>query len=552
MTRRDDEVKKMPLRLRLHDFLDYWAHRQPQAEFAVQGERRLTYRQAQRETNRLANAFCAAGLAPGDRVAVLARNCLEYPLLYFAASRVGVVPVPLNYRAAPPEWRFVVNDSGAKLLLAGEPYLAQIDALRPDLAPVQHFLSLGAVGAGTAPAGWEALHHWAGPHSGATPRRDVDPQSDLYQLYTSGTTGEPKGALLTQQAVVANLLQIGHTAHRAPRPGERTLVLGPMQHAGVVWTALAPLSWGASLYIQDEFEPEEVVRALSEERIGYAALVPAVLRACLAAVPDAGRRPYPALRLIHTGSAAVSEDTLVGARDTFGCHVVQGYGLTEGTAGLTAMEPADYEGQPPGPPGLPGPSGSPVGTRMLAVGRPLLGTELRVVDEQDRPLSPGEAGEIVARGPQLMRGYWNRPRESAETLRGGWLHTGDVGVLDGEGFLTIRDRLKDVIVTGGSKVYPRMVEQVLREHPAVADVAVIGVPDPRWGESVKAVVVLHPGATAGGPELLDACRGRLGGFQRPRSVDFVADLPRTTTGKVRKAVLRAPYWAGQARRVGAS
>ena len=530
----------MPARLRLHDFLDYWAGRQPQAEFAVQGERRLTYRQAQRETNRLANAFGAAGLGPGDRLAVLARNCIEYPLLYLAASRAGVVPVPLNYRAAAPEWRFIVNDAGARMIIAGGPYLEQIDALRQELEPVRHYLALGP---SPAPSGWEALQRWAGPHSGAAPRHDVDPQSDLYQVYTSGTTGEPKGALLTQQAVVANLLQIGHTAHRAPRPGERSLVLGPMLHAGVVWTALAPLSWGASLYIQDEFEPEEVVRALSEERIGYAALVPAVLQACLAAVPDARWRPYPSLRLIHTGSAAVSEETLIGAREAFGCDVVQGYGLTEGTAGLTAMEPADYESELPW-------GGD--GERARAVGRPLLGTELRIVDEHDRPLPPGAAGEIVARGPQLMRGYWNRPQATAEALRGGWLHTGDVGVLDGEGFLTIRDRLKDVIVSGGSKVYPRMVEQVLREHPAVADVAVIGVPDARWGESVKAVVVLRPGATVGGPDLLDACRGKLGGFQRPRSVDFVASLPRTATGKVRKAVLRAPYWAGRARRVGES
>ncbi|HEX2516977.1 MAG TPA: long-chain-fatty-acid--CoA ligase [Chloroflexota bacterium] len=530
----------MPARLRLHDFLDYWAGRQPQAEFAVQGERRLTYRQAQRETNRLANAFGAAGLGPGDRLAILARNCIEYPLLYLAASRAGVVPVPLNYRAAPPEWRFVVNDAGARMIIAGGPYLEQIDALRQELEPVRHYLALGP---SPAPSGWEALQRWAGPHSGAAPRHDVDPQCDLYQVYTSGTTGEPKGALLTQQAVVANLLQIGHTAHRAPRPGERSLVLGPMLHAGVVWTALAPLSWGASLYIQDEFDPEEVVRALSEERIGYAALVPAVLQACLAAVPDARWRPYPSLRLIHTGSAAVSEETLIGAREAFGCDVVQGYGLTEGTAGLTAMEPADYESEL---------TGGGDGERARAVGRPLLGTELRIVDEHDRPLPPGAAGEIVARGPQLMRGYWNRPQATAEALRGGWLHTGDVGVLDGEGFLTIRDRLKDVIVTGGSKVYPRMVEQVLREHPAVADVAVIGVPDARWGESVKAVVVLRPGATAGGPDLLDACRGKLGGFQRPRSVDFVTSLPRTATGKVRKAVLRAPYWAGRARRVGES
>jgi long-chain acyl-CoA synthetase len=230
---------------------------------------------------------------------------------------------------------------------------------------------------------------------------------------------------------------------------------------------------------------------------------------------------------------------LLGARAAFGCDVVHGYGLTESTAALSVMAPEEYHGDP-----------AATSSRLRSVGRALPSTELRIVDDQDRPLPPGQVGEIVARGPQLMRGYWRRPEATAETLRGGWLHTGDVGSLDADGFLYIHDRLKDVIVTGGLKVYPQMVEQVLSGHPAVAEAAVVGVPDERWGESVRAVVVPKAGAAPSEAELIRFCRERLGGFQCPKSVDLVAELPRTATGKVLKRNLRESFWSGQARRVG--
>jgi acyl-CoA synthetase (AMP-forming)/AMP-acid ligase II len=549
---------------RLHDFLDLWAERQPDVEFAVQGARRLTYREAQRATVRLAEAFLGAGLQPGDRIAVLAKNCIEYPLIYLAASRAGVVPVPLNYRSAPTEWEYVMHDSVARLLLVAGPYLDIVDALSIELGNVHDFVALGVE---RPPAGWTALDVWVAeqqPAGALTPSRALPtvgegeqalpgaplPRTgrgaggegastdDLYQLYTSGTTGQPKGAVLTQAAVVANLTQLGQCAHRGA-PGARSLVVGPMLHAGVVWSTLAPLSWGASLVIVEEFDAFEVVRLLGEERIDYASLVPTVLHTILERVPDVAAREFPALRLIHTGSAPVSERTLLGARAAFKCDVVHGYGLTESTAALSVMAPDEY---------APGPDGRL--SRLRSVGRALPGTELRIVDDQDRPLPPGEVGEIVARGPQLMRGYWRRPQATAETMRGGWLHTGDVGLLNADGFLYIQDRLKDVIVTGGLKVYPQMVEQVLTAHPAVVDAAVIGVPDERWGESVRAVVVPRAGHSPTEAQLIHYCHERLGGFQCPKSVGFVATLPRTATGKVLKRSLRESFWSGQDRRIG--
>ena len=510
--------------LRLHDLLDAWAREQPDAEFAVFGERRLTYQQAQSAANQFARAIVESGCPPGARIAMLARNCMEYALVYFAVSKAGVVLVPLNYRAAPAEWAYVLNDSGASLLIAAAEFMPHIQGIRSELLDVQTCITLDGA----------EFDHWIGAQPATPPDRSPSPADDVLQMYTSGTTGSSRGAVLTQQAVVSNLIQIGASAHGVSA-GERSLVAAPMLHAGVVWSSLAPLARGGALYILESFDAPSAVRILDRERIAYAVLAPTMLQACVG-VHGAAERAYSSLRVIHTGSAPVSVETLQCARRTFRCHVLQGYGLTEATAGVTAMEPTDYTGEAP--------SCSPRSAVHCWVRR------CGIVDEHDRQLPAGATGEIVIRGPQVMRGYWNLPHATEDALRGGWLHTGDVGHLDSDGHLFITDRLKDMIVSGGINVYPRMIEQVLEAHPAVAEVAVIGVPDARWGEAVKAIVVPRPTAALTEQELIAFARAQLGGFQTPKSVDFVSALPRTTSDKVRKRDLREPYWTGHTRRVG--
>ncbi len=284
-----------------------------------------------------------------------------------------------------------------------------------------------------------------------------------------------------------------------------------------------------------------MLRALSEDRIAAATLVPAMIQACLVAAPGPGELRYDDLRFVLYGASPIAEETLRHAMQVFGCEFVQGYGMTETTAGLTFLLPRDHERALREKPGL-----------LLSAGRAIPGTEVRIVDEEDRPLPAGEIGEVVARGPQLMRGYWNLPEATAEALRGGWMHTGDAGCLDEDGYLYIQDRVKDMIVSGGENVYPREVEDALFEHPAVADAAVIGVPHEQWGESVKAVVVLRPDAQATADEIMEFCRGRLAGYKRPGSVDFLPELPRNPSGKVLKRELREPYWKGHGRRVAGS
>jgi acyl-CoA synthetase (AMP-forming)/AMP-acid ligase II len=516
----------------VHDYLDYHAREHAAFDFAVQGTRRVTYREAVAEANRVANAFLGAGLRAGDRVAILSKNSIEYLFLYYGAFKAGVVSVPLNYRLAPAEWAYIINDAQAKMLVAAGEYVNAADGIRCELQTVEGLVAVNR----EPPAGWVDYRRWIADRPETTPDQAIKEDDDIYQMYTSGTTGRPKGAVLTHRAVCANIAQFSPIYKG--EPGQRGLIVVPLYHATAAYTAFLGVSWGCCGYIQEDFNPGDVVRALSEENIAAVTLVPAMIQASLVAVPDVVERRYDCLKWISYGASPIAEETLKRAMETFGCDFGQGYGMTEATCVITYLGPEDHRRALREKPEL-----------LLSAGRPLVGTEIRIVDENDAPVASGDVGEIVARGPQLMRGYWNMPDESAEALRGGWLHTGDAGMMDDEGYVYIQDRVKDMIVSGGENVYPRGIEDVLFQHPAVADAAVIGVPDEQWGETVKAIVVLRQGATATEEEIIDFCRGRLGGFERPRSVDFIELLPRNPSGKVLKRDLREPYWAGRRRRV---
>jgi len=520
--------------MRLHDYLDYRAREHAGEEFAVQGDRRLTYREALAETNRFANALVSAGLQTGDRIAILSKNSIEYALLYYACAKAGVVPVPLNYRLSPGEWTYIINDAGAKLLIAGDEYANAVDGIRGELSSVERFVGINVGDI----EGWQDAALWLAGQPDTPPERAgaITDDDDVYQMYTSGTTGHPKGAVITHGALSAQLNQV--TMLLKMDPSERGLVVVPMYHAAGAVSTFVTVYWGGCLYIQSDFNPPEVVRALDEERVATCTLVPAMIQALLVFVPDVGKRQYKQLRQITYGASPIAEETLRKAMDVFHCDFAQAFGMTETTAVLTYLFPEDHRRAVREEPHL-----------LLSAGRPVVGTELRIVDDDHHPVPPGTVGEIIARGPQLMRGYWNLPDESAEALRGGWMHTGDAGTMDERGYLYIQDRIKDMIVSGGENVYPRIVEDVLFQHPAVADAAVIGVPDEQWGETVKAIVVVKEGQSATEEELIEFCRGRLGGFERPRSVDFSAVLPRNPSGKVLKRELREPYWKGHKRRV---
>jgi acyl-CoA synthetase (AMP-forming)/AMP-acid ligase II len=516
--------------MRLHDYLEYRARVTPDADFAVFEGRRTSYAEADAEANRIANALVAEGLEVGDRVAILARNCTEFATFYYGASKAGVVPVPLNYRLAPPEWSFIVQDAGAKLLIARGELASAIDGVRGELSSVKRSVAMDV-----DVAGWGSWEDLVAGQSDTPPDRSISPEDDAYQMYTSGTTGRPKGAVVPHHALCANLEQIGAAA--TCRPGERVLIVAPLYHAAAGVVTFMTVASGGVLCIHEDFDPNEVVRALDEDDLAVAFLVPAMIQFALL-MPGASDRRYECLRLIIYGASAISEPVLRQAVEVFGCEFIQAYGMTEVTAVATTLLPADHERALRENSQL-----------LLSCGRPILGTEVRVADANDEPVPAGEIGEILIRGPQTMRGYWNRPDATAESLRGGWMHTGDAGSFDEEGYLYVQDRVKDMIVSGGENVYPREIEEVLFQHGAVADAAVIGIPDERWGEAVMAIVVLREGESASAEEIIDFCRGRLAGFKRPVAVDFIEALPRNPSGKVLKRELREPHWQGKQRRV---
>jgi len=523
--------------MRLHDLFEWVAREQGDLDFVVHGARRVSYGAADREVNRLANAIGEAGLGPGDRFAVLAKNSFELVAAYLAGSKSGTVPVPLNYRLAPAEWHYLLSDSSARLVIArGDHLVESIDTIRAALPEVRAWVSVEA----PTRAAWVDYGDWVGARSDRPPAdRGESWDHDLCQMYTSGTTGRPKGAILTHRSVFANLLQCQHAIPVPYTRGDRSLVVMPIFHAGAASQVFGAVSGLATMVLHEDFDPQAVVTALSEDRIVMTSLVPAMIRACLDRVPDVRTRRYDTLRALFYGASPIDEVTLRRALEVFRCDVYQAYGMTEASVVLTILSAEDHRRALAGKPEL-----------LRSAGRAIAGTEIRVVDLDGNPVPAGEPGQVIARGPQLMKGYWERPEATAATLDGGWLHTGDVGALDGEGYLYLQDRLNDMIVSGGENIYPREIEEVLFEHEGVADAAVIGIPDERFGEAVLAFVVTRPGALVDAEELRCRCRAKIGGFKVPRRIEFLDSLPRNATGKVLRRELREPFWKGRDRRIG--
>jgi acyl-CoA synthetase (AMP-forming)/AMP-acid ligase II len=513
----------------LHDVFEFHATARPGALFAVDGERTVTYGTALDTARRVAAALLQSGVGPGDRFGFAGPNSVEHAIVYYAASMVGAVPVPLNPRLAPAEIAFVLADSGARVLVADSEVAARLD----DALDVAMRVSVGA-----PIDGWSEWDRWI--DGDALPSTHLRPSADstLYQMYTSGTTGSPKGVLLSHRAVLANCTQVTAGVATGVDVGDRWLIVAPLFHAAAVITAFNCVNGGGCLVIHRGFDPARVVHALRHDRIALTTLVPAMIQACLA-VPGVDAHDYPDLQSIAYGGSAIAEPVLRRAIEVFGCDFYQGFGQTESSAGLTYLTEADHRLALAGRPEL-----------LMSCGRPLPGTEIRIVDDRGEPVPEGTLGEIVARGPQLMDGYWNRPDETAATLAGGWLHTGDLGFVDPAGYLTVCDRRTDMIVSGGENIASREVESVLLEHRAVADVAVLAVPHERWGEAVHAVVVPVPGHDVDLDDLVAHCARRLARFKAPQSMEIVEVIPRNAGGKVLKAALRERHWAGHERRVG--
>jgi acyl-CoA synthetase (AMP-forming)/AMP-acid ligase II len=500
----------------------------------IAGDQEITYRDFDRRVDQVAVALTAAGVGHGDRVAILDKNSMEYAEQLFGAARIGAVQVPVNYRLAPAEDAFIVNNARAKVFIVGPEFVPVLDEIADRLEHTRQLVVIGAPD-GAPGEGRTDYASWIAAHD-ASPVTAPAGTSDVFvQLYSSGTTGLPKGVMLTHDNFNAalplsnDLWAINDTTV--------LMVAMPMYHVAGCALSICTIFDGLTGVIMREPDPMAIMKAIEEHRVTHVFLVP-VLLLFMQMMPEAKDIDMSSLQVLLYGASPISDDVLQGAMKLLpSTRFMQVYGLTETTGAITSLPSEDHDPSGPNP------------HRLRSAGIPNPGTILKIVlPGTTEEVPAGQVGEILCKSPQNMVGYWGLPdaTESA-LLPDGYFRTGDAGYVDEDGYLYIHDRVKDMIISGGENIYPAEIENVLMSHPKVADCTVIGVPDSKWGETPKAIVVLSEEATE--QELIDYCRERLAHFKCPTSVDKVEATPRNPTGKVLKREIRAPFWEGQERAV---
>jgi acyl-CoA synthetase (AMP-forming)/AMP-acid ligase II len=495
---------------------------------AVQIEdRTLTYAELDRRADQAAGLLAAAGAKPGDRIAWLGRSSEAFFEIFFGAAKARVCLAPINSRLAIPEIAFILQDSGAELFFVTPEFF---DAAEQVVAQVDRPIRLIGVG-GARPGieSYEGLRDAAPAPEAGVPTHD----DDVLQLYTSGTTGLPKGVRLNNVNYAAFLRLRTQVEGFNYGPDDTVLIVMPLFHVAGTNISFAGLAAGGRVILLPEFRPAEVLRLIEQERVAHVFLVPAMSNMLLQA-PEIETSDLSSLKSIAYGASPIGEAVLAKAKERFGCGFIQFYGMTESTGAGTYLSPDAHTGE-----------------LLRSCGQAWPELEVRILDDAGGEAAIGEIGEIAIKGEIVMAGYWNRPEATADTVTAeGWLRTGDAGYRDTRGYFFVHDRVKDMIVSGGENIYPAEVENAILGCPGVADAAVIGVPDERWGEAVKAIVVPAAGATPDPEAVIAWARQRIAGFKAPKSVDFIEMLPRNASGKVLRRELRKPYWEGRERMVG--
>ncbi|MCC5888566.1 MAG: long-chain fatty acid--CoA ligase [Gammaproteobacteria bacterium] len=505
----------------------------PDQPALIEADVRYSWREFAERVARLAGGLIELGLAPGDRVAMLADNSHRYVEFFFATFWAGGIAVPINTRWAAPEIRFALDDCGAGILIADPAHADAASAQREQGAGLSH-LVLAADRGTPAASGWSHWEDLARSSPAADAGRGFEDIACLF--YTGGTTGRSKGVMLSHANLVTNSLTA--MLNMDIRAGTVHLHVSPMFHvAGGARLFSVTLAGGTHVVIP-KFEIEPFLAAIERERVNITIIVPTMLNR-LMQHPDLERRDLSSLRLLSYGASPMPAALLQRALERLpGVRFLQSYGMTELSPVATVLMPEfhTFEGPHAG--------------FTASAGQPVYNADVAIRDADGNDLPPGEIGEVCVRGPMVMKGYWKQPELTAEVLRDGWMHTGDGGYMDEHGFLYVVDRIKDMIVTGGENVYSAEVEDALYAHPAVAECAVIGVPSEQWGEAVHAEVVLKSGRVATESELITHCKARIAGFKCPRSIRFQSsELPKSGAGKILKTELRAPFWQDRQRAV---
>ena len=503
----------------LADIIRFQAKNIPDKTTLILDDVSLTFRELDSNASRCANALLALGVTPDERVCFLGKNAIEYFEIMMGVSKAGAVTCPINWRLAGPEIAYIADNARASVLFIGDAFADQIPAIRAEAPDLKKIILLSEY------PEWRDMHE---DHDPAIARKSSD---DALQLYTSGTTGRPKGVRMSNHAVLV-------TRKRDARPDgpiwnrwssdDVGLIAMPCFHIGGTGFGLQILYNGATGVIMPEFDAHQILDLVDKHGVSKLFMVPAALQIVLSN-PKVHEVDFSQLQYISYGASPIPVELMKQSMDVFGCEFVQKYGMTETCGTVTALAPDDHKL-----------GGSP---KMKSVGQPLQGVLVKIVGPRGDALGPNDVGEIATKSDSNMTGYWRNEEATAETITDdGWLLTGDAGYLDDDGYLFIHDRVKDMIISGGENIYPAEIEDALYSHPAVADVAVVGIPDKKWGEAVKAFIVTNNGETVTEEEIIEYSRTRIARFKCPKSVNFIDALPRNSSGKVLKKDLKAPYW----------
>lgn len=505
----------------LTEFLEFHALARPDSPMLLQEDETLSFRESLDRARNIAGWLRQQGIGKGDRVAILGENSIDHVLLLLGASYIGAVFVPLNYRLAAAELAEVINDAQARLVLISDPAMTELKA---DLLPL---LAASTTVADTLGKAADDGDHGQGSND------DI-----LIQLYTSGTTGKAKGVQISHRNVEA--LAVSSWMMYAAKAGIGTtdLIVAPLFHIGGLGSLIIPIMAGGAALLHRRFEPTKIVDDIEQHGVNTLFLVPAMIQELLTKVTDIRQRDFSSLKQMAYGASPISPSLLAEAIEVFGCHFLQLYGMTETTGAVVALLPEDHQRAMTDQPEL-----------LQSCGRVVAGVQAKICDSEGNTLPFGETGEIILRSNTNTCGYWRRPEETEKAVRDGWVHTGDAGIMDEHGYIYIRDRIKDMVVTGGENVYPVEVEKLISEHPAVLEAAVIGVPDEKFGEALLAVCTVNPDTQLSVEELVEYCRGKIAGYKIPRQLQLTESLPRNPSGKILKTVLREAFWKDQSRQI---
>jgi acyl-CoA synthetase (AMP-forming)/AMP-acid ligase II len=506
----------------------------PQKPAIICGGRQWTYGEFfQRLSAFSSYLMTERGIKKGDRIAILHPNCHYYLESYYAIAMAGAIAVPLNYRLSAAELTFILNDAGARILIADPGFKDTVEQIRGNISSLEKIVWTGDLKPGLSAEESDDFYEEIVAHKyAAIPEIHID-ENDIAQIYyTSGTTGRPKGVILTHKNVSTHAL--GTIGELQLTDRDVWLHAAPLFHLADAWASWA-ITWvGGTHVLVSEFAPQVVLSAIEQKKVTLTNLIPTMLN-MLINYPGVRKYDFSSLRVLLSGGAPIAPEVVRRIVETFGCDYIQTYGMTETCPYLTFSILKDHLRRLPPEEQL---------RFKSKTGREFIAVELKVLTDEGREIKKDEkeVGEIIVRGDIVTPGYWQLPEETAKAFKNGWLYTGDMAVMDEEGYVTIVDRKKDMIVTGGENVYSTEVENTLYRHPAVLECAVVGIPDEKWGEAVHAIVVLKPAMKATEQELILFCKERIARYKSPKSVEFMQELPKTGSGKIEKKKLRDRYW----------